>query len=90
MTRMSFAVRVAMAVIGGLLCYPIAIEEAVANAAEVKVLSSVALTSALNELAPQFESATRNKVTIGYSLAADIRANCRMSCAMQRMTINII
>ena len=74
MTRMSFTVRVAMAVIGGLLCYSIAaIEGALANAAEVKVLSSVALTSALNELAPQFERATGNKVTIGYSLAADIR-----------------
>jgi molybdate transport system substrate-binding protein len=73
MIRMSFALRAAMAVIGGLLCYPIAIEGAVANAAEVKVLSSVALTSALNELAPQFERATGNKVTIGYSLAADIR-----------------
>ena len=50
-----------------------AIEGAVANAAEVKVLPSVALTSALNELAPQFERATGNKVTIGYSLAADVR-----------------
>jgi molybdate transport system substrate-binding protein len=73
MIMMSAALRVAMAVIGGLLCYPIAIEGAVANAAEVKVLSSVALTSALNELAPQFERATGNKGTIGYSLAADIR-----------------
>jgi molybdate transport system substrate-binding protein len=44
-----------------------------ADAAEVKVLTSVALTSALDELAPQFERATGNKLTIGYGLIADIR-----------------
>jgi molybdate transport system substrate-binding protein len=45
----------------------------VAGAAEVKVLTSVALTSALNELVPKFEQATGNKLNIGYSLIADIR-----------------
>ena len=45
----------------------------VADAAEVKVLTSVALTSALDERAPQFERATGNKLKIGYSLIADIR-----------------
>jgi molybdate transport system substrate-binding protein len=45
----------------------------VAAAAEVKVLTSVALTSALDELRPQFERATGHKLTIGYSLIADIR-----------------
>ena len=44
-----------------------------ANAAEIKVLTSVALTTALNELAPKFEKATGNKLNIGYSLIADIR-----------------
>src|SRR6476469_6317555 len=44
-----------------------------ANAAEIKVLTSVALTTALNELAPKFEQATGNKLNIGYSLIADIR-----------------
>jgi len=44
-----------------------------ANAAEIKVLTSVALTSALNELAPKFEQASGDKVDIGYSLIADIR-----------------
>jgi hypothetical protein len=34
-----------------------------AHAAEIKVLTSVALTSALDELAPQFERATGNKLT---------------------------
>ena len=36
-------------------------------------MTSVALTSALDELASQFERATGNKLTIGYSLIADIR-----------------
>ncbi len=45
----------------------------VAQAAELRVLTSVALTSALDELAPVFENATGNKVTIGYSLIADVR-----------------
>ena len=74
MTMTSFTVRVAMAAMGGLLISPIAaITGTVANAAEVKVLASVALTSALNELAPQFERTTGNKLTFGYSLVADIR-----------------
>jgi molybdate transport system substrate-binding protein len=59
---------------GGLLFSSIApIEGAVAGGAEVKVLTSVALTSALDELAPQFERATGNKLKIEYSLIADIK-----------------
>jgi molybdate transport system substrate-binding protein len=42
----------------------------VADAAELKVLTSVALTNALNELAPIFEHNTGNKLTISYDLAA--------------------
>lgn len=49
------------------------LEGAVADAAEIKVLTSVALTSALDELAPQYERATGNKLKIGYSLIADIK-----------------
>ena len=71
MTRMSFAARVGIALVGGLAFAAIATTEG--KAAEVKVLTSVALTSALDELAPQFERATGNKLTIGYSLIADIR-----------------
>jgi molybdate transport system substrate-binding protein len=37
------------------------------------VLTSVALTSALDEIAPQFERATGNKLKIGYSLIAEIK-----------------
>jgi molybdate transport system substrate-binding protein len=46
---------------------------AVAEPAEIKVLTSVALTSALDELAPQYERATGNKLAISYSLIADIK-----------------
>jgi molybdate transport system substrate-binding protein len=74
MTRMSSTVRVGMALAGGLLFSAIATTEgSVADAAEIKVLTSVALTSALDELAPQFERATGNKLAIGYSLIAEIR-----------------
>jgi molybdate transport system substrate-binding protein len=44
-----------------------------ANAAELKVLASVALTSALNELAPAFERATGNKLANSYGLAAELK-----------------
>src|SRR5258708_36685698 len=42
----------------------------VADAAEVKVFTSVALTNALDELVPIFEQKTGNKLTISYDLAA--------------------
>jgi molybdate transport system substrate-binding protein len=42
----------------------------VANAAELRVLTSVALTAALDEIAPMFEKATGNKLSIGYDLIA--------------------
>jgi molybdate transport system substrate-binding protein len=45
----------------------------VAQAAEVKVLTSVALTSALDELAPIFEKESGNKLMIEYSLIAALR-----------------
>jgi molybdate transport system substrate-binding protein len=42
-------------------------------AAELKVMTSVALTSALNELAPKYEKASGNKLTIVYGLSADMK-----------------
>jgi molybdate transport system substrate-binding protein len=70
MIRNSFAAAMA----AGLLFSAIGMMDgAAAEAAEIKVLTSVALTSALDELAPQFERATGNKLNIGYSLIADIR-----------------
>jgi molybdate transport system substrate-binding protein len=41
-----------------------------AQAAELKILTSVALTSALDELAPMFEKATGTKLSIDYNLIA--------------------
>src|SRR5262249_45303653 len=65
------AKRIALIAAGGLMSCLFA---AVASSAgEIKVLTSVALTSALNQTAPNFEQATGNKLNIGYSLIADIR-----------------
>jgi molybdate transport system substrate-binding protein len=44
-----------------------------AAAAELKVMTSVALTSVLNELAPKYEKASGNKLTIIYGLSADMK-----------------
>jgi molybdate transport system substrate-binding protein len=71
MIQTSLPKRSAMTAAGGLmLCL---LGATVGSAAEIKVLSSVALTSALNQTAPSFEQATGNKLNISYSLIADIR-----------------
>ena len=44
-----------------------------AEAAEVKVLTSVAVTAVLSELAPRFEKATGDKLNIAYGLAAEMK-----------------
>jgi molybdate transport system substrate-binding protein len=75
MIQMSPAKRIALILAGGLaLC---SLEARVAGTADVKVLTSVALTSALNELAPKFEQATGNKLNIGYDLAANVGKRIR-------------
>ena len=51
----------------------LASSEYTARAAELKVLASVALTSALSELTPVYEKATGDKLSIGYGLAADLK-----------------
>jgi molybdate transport system substrate-binding protein len=43
------------------------------SAAEIKVMSTVAMNATLEELKPKFETATGNKVTIVYSVIADLR-----------------
>jgi molybdate transport system substrate-binding protein len=74
MAGSAFVLRFAGAMAAGLLFASVtAIDAAVAEPAEIKVLTSVALTSTLDELAPQFERATGNKLNIGYSLIADIK-----------------
>ena len=71
MIQTSLAKRIALITAGGLM--PCLFAVVASSAAEIKVLTSVALTSALNELAPNFEHATGNRLIIGYSLIADIR-----------------
>ena len=60
-----------IAAIIGLLFSTISV--AIANAAEIKVLASVALAAAINELKPQFERTTGNTVSVSYSIVAEIR-----------------
>lgn len=69
MTRMSLVVWAAVTAVLGLVS-----SGDTARAAELKVLASVALTSALNELTPVYEKATGDKLAIGYSLAADLKS----------------
>jgi len=45
----------------------------VVAAAEIKVLSAVAMRSALDDLAPQFERTTGHKLTISYAVAGEHR-----------------
>ena len=71
MIQTSLAKRITLAAAGGLVSCLLA--ATAGSAAEIKVLTSVALTSALNQIAPNFEQATGNKLNIGYSLIADIR-----------------
>jgi molybdate transport system substrate-binding protein len=71
MIQTSLAKRIMPIAAGGLISCLFA--TVASNAAEIKVLTSVALTSAFNELTPNFEQATGNKLNIGYSLIADIR-----------------
>jgi molybdate transport system substrate-binding protein len=74
MSGSTSAPRLAVAIAAGLLFTSIAATHAaVAEPAEIKVLTSVALTSALDELAAQFEQTTGNKLSIGYSLIADLK-----------------
>jgi molybdate transport system substrate-binding protein len=67
MNRRSLITRVAAALAALLL------SGAIVHAAEVKVLTSVALKSVLDELAPVFEKKTGDKLVIDYGLAAELK-----------------
>ena len=73
MTQRSLAKGFAAAAAGLLVSAIVASTAGSADAAEIKVLTSVALTSALDELKPKFEAASGDKLDIEYSLIADIR-----------------
>jgi molybdate transport system substrate-binding protein len=68
MTRRSLNLMTAIVALGASV-----LPGAVTRAADVKVLTSVALTSVLDELGSVFEKATGNKLTIGYGLAAELK-----------------
>lgn len=71
--RFTHCVANVAAVIGLACLLPGLTGASVAHAAEIKVLSTVAMSATLDELKPKFEAATGNKVTIVYSLIADLR-----------------
>jgi molybdate transport system substrate-binding protein len=72
MTKQTSSKGFAIAAASGLLLASIAASGR-AVAAEITVLTSVAVTAALDELAPQYEKASGNKLKISYSLIADIK-----------------
>ena len=67
MTRRGLNVMMAIAALAA--CVP----PATARAADVKVFTSVALKSVLDELAPAYEKVSGNKLTITYGLAAEMK-----------------
>jgi molybdate transport system substrate-binding protein len=72
--RRSFVTGLALTTTAGwLLSTKVSRDAAAVGPVEVKMLTSVAVISALNELAPQFERMSGDKLSIGYSLIADIR-----------------
>ncbi len=74
MRRRSVILQSAVATTTGFLSLlTTSLNEAIAGAAEIKVLTSVALRSAFSDLAPRFEHATGDKLVIGFGLIADVR-----------------
>jgi molybdate transport system substrate-binding protein len=67
MTRRAFTLMAAVAALAA------SVLPAPARAADVKVFTSVALKSVLDELAPAYEKASGNKLTITYGLAAEMK-----------------
>ncbi|HLH87188.1 MAG TPA: substrate-binding domain-containing protein [Xanthobacteraceae bacterium] len=67
MTRRAFNLVAAVAALAACIL------PATARGADVRVFTSVALKSVLDELAPAYEKATGNKLTITYGLAAEMK-----------------
>src|SRR5207245_4312909 len=70
MTKISLTA--AASVIGLAISAPAGLSPTPVHAAEVKVLSAVAVKSALDELAGSFERATGNKLTVSYATAGEV------------------
>ena len=74
MRRRSVIVQSTLAMTTGFLgVLTASLNETIARTAEIKVLTSVALSAAFTKLAPLFEHATGDKLVIGYGLIADVR-----------------
>ena len=71
MMRGHFSQRAALAAAVG--CSLLFALGAAARAAELKVMSTVALTPTLGDLTPKYESSSGNKLTIIYSTIADLK-----------------
>jgi molybdate transport system substrate-binding protein len=56
--------------------------EGAANAAEIKVLVSNALKSTMEELAPQFEKSSENKLVMTFGAAAEIKTSIEKGAAL--------
>ena len=68
-----FLSRRAAAAVGCSFLLAVTFAATAADAAEVKVMSTVALTPALGELAPKYESSSGNKLVIVYGTIADLK-----------------
>ena len=64
--------RMSLAAVGFLILITVA-QPSVASGAEIKVLCSNGIKAVLEELAPQFEQATKHKIVVTYGLAAALR-----------------
>ena len=71
-------IRLIAAQIGAALLFALGSE---AQAAEIKVLSSNAVKSVLEELAPQFEKATKNKIAFTFDTAAALKSQIEKGAA---------
>jgi molybdate transport system substrate-binding protein len=60
-----------------------------ANAAEVKVLASTAIKTALEVLAPQFEKATEHKVSVTYGASARLQPEIEKGAAFDLAILSV-
>lgn len=60
-------------VLAGFVTLTVLAQPGLANAAEIKVLCSNGIKAVMEELVPQFEQATRHKVTVRYGLSAALK-----------------
>src|SRR5919202_1663142 len=72
MVRLSFVSQVTTAAVIGLL-YVSMVPACKANAADIKVLATVALDTVFNEAVPDFERVSGNKLMVDYGVSAQVK-----------------